>query len=219
VTALEPREAYRLWAPTYAEETAISHIDQEVAERLSPSPEGRRLLDVGCGIGRRLSASRAALGIGVDLSIEMLSAGAERAVAVADVRALPFLPEAFDLVWCRLVLGHLPDLAPAYTELARVCRMGGHVFVTDFHAEAAARGHTRSFRDRFGRKCVVEHHVHDRDRHSEMAAGAGLTLRAYQDGRIGASVRGFYDRAGRQAAFARDLGLPVVSAFLLERAS
>jgi malonyl-CoA O-methyltransferase len=214
---MEPRDAYRLWAPTYAEETAISHLDNELAEQLSPSPEGKRLLDAGCGTGRRLAGSKAALAVGVDLSIEMLSAGTERAVAVADLRALPFPAQSFDLVWCRLVLGHLPDPRPAYHELARVCRIGGHVFVSDFHAEAAARGHTRSFRDRSGQEWVVEHHTHDWGCHQEMAWEAGLSHRAQQDGCIGGSVKSFYDRAGRRSAFVRDRGLPVVAAFLFER--
>src|ERR1700722_2227018 len=141
VIVIEPRGAYRLWAPTYCQETAISHLDEEMAAELSPSPRGKRLLDAGCGTGRRLTGNDAALAAGVDLSSEMLSSGTERAVAVADVRALPFAEQSFDLVWCRLVLGHLPDPRPAYGELARVCRIGGKLFVSDFHAAAAARGH------------------------------------------------------------------------------
>ena len=42
--ALAPREAYRLWAPTYATETAISFIEDELARELSPSSDGKRLL-------------------------------------------------------------------------------------------------------------------------------------------------------------------------------
>ena len=217
MSVMEPHDAYRLWAPSYSEETAISCLDKELVAKLSPPPAGERLLDAGCGTGRRLNGTNAALAVGVDLSIEMLLAGNERAVAVADVRDLPFATESFDLIWCRLVLGHLRDARPAYRELARVCRRRGHVFVSDFHAEAAARGHTRSFRDQMGRERVVEHHIHGIDHHEEMAAEAELTLCAQENGCIGASVKGFYERAGRQSAFAKDYGLPVVAAFLFER--
>src|SRR5215475_5033850 len=148
MTALAPRDAYRLWAPTYRNETVISFIDETLTSELSPACEGRRLLDAGCGIGRRLPEN--AFAVGVDLSEHMLTAGGAARVAVADVRSLPFADHEFDLVWCRLVLGHLPDLAPAYAELARVCRPAGHVLVTDFHSDAAAAGHTRSFRDDAG---------------------------------------------------------------------
>lgn len=217
MSILEPRDAYRLWAPTYSEETAISHLDKELADRLSPPSGSKRLLDAGCGTGRRLAGTNAALAVGVDLSVEMLSAGRENNVVVADVRALPFAAETFDLVWCRLVLGHLHDPRPAYRELTRVCRIGGHVFVSDFHAEAAARGHTRSFRDQGGQEWAIEHHVHDRDSHSNMATTAGLALQANEDACIGESVKGFYEQAGRMSAFERDRGLPVVAAFLFER--
>jgi malonyl-CoA O-methyltransferase len=217
MTVLRPREAYRLWAPTYSEETAISHLDNELADRLSPPTKGRRLLDAGCGTGRRLAGSNAVLAVGVDVSVEMLSAGGQRVVAVADVRALPFPAEIFDLIWCRLVLGHLEDLRPAYRELTRVCRMGGHLYVSDFHADAASKGHTRSFRDRSGQEWAVEHHIHDRHCHANMAAAAGLSLQEHRDGCIGASVKSFYERAGRMCAFERDRGLRVVAAFLFER--
>jgi malonyl-CoA O-methyltransferase len=216
---MEPGEAYRLWAPTYSEETAISVLDEQLAARLSPSLEGKRLLDAGCGTGRRFLKSDARFAVGVDLSTEMLSAGAMRRVAVADVRTLPFAAVSFDMIWCRLVLGHLADPTPAYHELARVCRTGGKLLVSDFHAAAVAAGHQRSFRDASGRLRAAQHHLHDADTHTRMAKNAGLKLSAQEDGVIGPNVEGFYARAGRLPAYERDRGLPVVAAFLFERMS
>ncbi|HEX6908925.1 MAG TPA: class I SAM-dependent methyltransferase, partial [Longimicrobium sp.] len=145
---LAPREAYRLWAPVYEGETAVSFVDDRLVGALTPPLRGRRLLDAGCGTGRRLrDAGDAALVAGADLTPEMLACGrradgpAPALLAAADVRALPFAARAFDVVWCRLVVGHLPTLHQAYGELARVCRPGGTVIVTDFHPEAARAGH------------------------------------------------------------------------------
>lgn len=214
---LDPEDAYRLWAPTYAEETAISLLENDLAGELSPPLAGKRLLDAGCGTGRRLPGQPATLAVGVDLCREMLIAGGERRVAVADVRALPFAPDSFDVVWCRLVLGHLSDPLPAYRELARVCRLGGSLFVSDFHANAVAAGHSRSFRDRSGQVYVAGHHVHDANSHLGAAKGAGFTARACRDGGIGSRVEHLYVRAGRNVQYERDLGLPVVAAFLFER--
>ena len=52
---------------------------------------------------------------------EMLAAGKVERVAAADIATLPFEPSAFDLIWCRLVLGHLADPMPAYREMAGLC--------------------------------------------------------------------------------------------------
>ena len=215
MTVLAPRDAYRLWAPSYHRETVVSILDDNLTSGLSPDCTGRRLLDAGCGIGRRLPAN--AFAVGVDLSEHMLATGGASRVAAADVRSLPFANDEFDIVWCRLVLGHLPDPAPAYAELARVCRPAGHALVTDFHADAAAAGHTRSFRDEAGIVHEVEHHVHDQAAHVVAASGAGLMLVAQRDGVIGEAVEEFYVRAGRRAQYVRDVGLAVVAAFLFRR--
>jgi malonyl-CoA O-methyltransferase len=215
MTVLAPRDAYRLWAPTYQRETVISFLDETLTSELSPDCEGRRLLDAGCGIGRRLPAN--AVAVGVDLSEHMLAAGGTARAAVADVRGLPFADCAFEIVWCRLVLGHLPNVAPAYAELARVCRPAGHMLVTDFHPDAAAAGHARTFRDEAGTVHEVEHHVHSRDAHAAAASAAGLALVAQRDGVIGESVEHFYSRAGRGELYARDSGLAVVAAYLFRR--
>ena len=99
---LPVRQAYRLWAPTYEDETAVSALDQWAVATLGPSPAGRALLDAGCGIGRRLqeaNAMGASLAVGVDLVEAMVRRrAAASACAVADVRALPFVADTFDLV-------------------------------------------------------------------------------------------------------------------------
>ena len=217
MTALEPRHAYRMWAPTYSAETAISFLDEELAQSFTPPLAGLRLLDAGCGTGRRLKDCAAEFTIGVDASPEMIAAGGAANLAAADIRALPFASAMFDVIWCRLVLGHLRDPEPAYRELARVCRPGGDIFVTDFHADAVAAGHTRSFRDADGMVHEIEHHVHDGVSHIIMAERAGLVSLARCDGVVGPSVRPFYERAGRLDIYARDAGLAVVAAFLFRR--
>src|SRR5262249_44540088 len=149
-----------------------------------------RLLDAGCGIGRRICEIPGA--IGLDLSPEMLRAGGAPNVVAGDVRAMPFDTAEFDMVWCRLVLGHLADAAPAYKELARVCRQGGYVLVTDFHPDAYTAGHRRTFTDAGGIVHEVEHHVHTS--HVEIAQSSGLKLVSSRDGSVGPLVRDFYIR-------------------------
>jgi malonyl-CoA O-methyltransferase len=221
---LPPHAAYRLWAPSYEQETAISFVDDRLVAALTPPLHGLRLLDAGCGTGRRLRASTGAtLAAGADLTWEMLAAGASAAdgpaplLAAADVRALPFASAGFDVVWCRLVVGHLPDPALAYAELGRVCAPGGTVVVTDFHPDAARAGHTRSFRDADGTLYDVEHHVHSVDDHLAAAEAAGLTPVERRDGVVDGALRPFYARAGRLDRFAMDEGLAVVLALSFRR--
>lgn len=216
---LSPREGYRLWAPRYSAETAVSHLDEVAVRALGVATAGRALLDVGCGTARRLAASGAALAVGVDLTPEMLER-AERSLslAAADVRALPLGAETFDVVWCRLVIGHVRELGRAYRELARVCRRDGAIVVTDFHPAAAAAGHRRTFRDETGALHVLEHHAHAPASHVAAGRRAGLSLVARRDAAVGDEVARFYAHAGRMDAYERQRGLPLVLALVFRKA-
>jgi malonyl-CoA O-methyltransferase len=211
VSALSAAEGYRLWAPRYAEETAISFLEDAAVRALPIPPLRGSLLDVGCGTARRLASSCATWAVGVDASIGMLRhARGDAPLAAADVRALPFADASFDRIWCRLVIGHVAELEAAWAELGRVCRPGGHVIVTDFHADAVAAGHRRTFRDDAGIVREIEHHVHDAKAHDRAAARAGLDLVARWDEPVGPAIRPFYDHAGRLAAYEEQRGLPIV---------
>ena len=213
VDELGVREAYRLWASTYATETVTSFLDEELARTMLRGLPQTRLLDAGCGIGRRIQDSPNA--VGMDLSPEMLAAGRARNVLTGDVRAMPFDSNRFDMVWCRLVLGHLPNPLLAYCEMFRVCRPGGYVFITDFHPDATAAGHRRTLTDEAGAVHAIEHHVHGD--HVQLAFEAGLSFVAYCDGAVGPSVRDFYIRGIGLKAYKRDIGLKLVAAFLFRK--
>jgi SAM-dependent methyltransferase len=213
VDELDAPQAYRLWAPTYSAESATSFLDEEVAREMLRGLPHTRLLDAGCGIGRRIAGIPGAFGM--DLSPDMLAAGGARNVVTGDVRAMPFASGRFDMVWCRLVLGHLPDILPAYLELARVCMPGGYVFVTDFHPDAAAAGHRRTFTDQAGTVHGIEHYVHRN--HIDVARSAGLDIVSHCDAAVGPSIRDFYVRGLGPKAYQRDEGLRLVSAFLFHR--
>jgi malonyl-CoA O-methyltransferase len=218
VTALKVQEGYRLWAPTYAAETAISWLEAQLVDSLTPPLAGKRLLDAGCGTGRRIRETGAYAPVGVDLSPEMLRAGSGleenpdgTILAVGDIRALPLPDRAFDVVWCRLVIGHLPDCQPAYAEFARVAAAAARVIVTDFHPDAHAAGHRRTFRAG-GTVHELEHHVHPIQAHVVAAKSVGLALIGIREGRIGPEVLPFYARAGRASLYEAHEGLPVVLA-------
>lgn len=218
MSALSAREAYRLWASHYETETAVSHLENRLVAELCVPTSGRRLLDVGCGTARRLRDTDAALAVGIDLAPEMLQAApGAHSLAVADVRSLPVAGASFDVVWCRLMIGHVRDLEVAYAELSRVCRVGGAVIVTDICSAAVEAGHRRTFRDAQGATREVEHFVHSPERHVTAARDAGLAMELRREGVVGPSIRGFYEEAGRLPAYEEQRGLPLVLALLMRK--
>jgi len=211
VSVLTARDGYRLWAPLYEAETAVSFLEDRLVTALTAPVTGRRLLDAGCGVGRRMRRASARLAVGVDAVPEMLqSPDRVEPVAAADLRALPFAPASFDIVWCRLVIGHIQELEATYAELARVCRAGGTVVVTDFHPDAIAAGHRRTFRDADGVTHEIEHWVHSDAAHEAAAARVGLARTVRHDGVVGPLLRPFYAAADRLGTYETQRGLKLV---------
>jgi malonyl-CoA O-methyltransferase len=211
---LDVSTGYAMWARHYADETAASFLDNTLARDMLMGLPQRRLLDAGCGVGRRIAQIPGA--IGIDRSAEMLAAGGNQNTIQGDVCAMPFAANIFDMVWCRLVLGHLLETRSAYRELARVCAPGGYVFVTDFHPDAVAAGHQRTFTDDAGKVHAIEHYVHRT--HIEVARDAGLMLVERKDAVIDESIRHFYEGGIGIRAYQRDAGLKLVAGFLFRKA-
>ncbi len=218
MTMLTAREGYRLWAPVYEAETPVSFLEQAIVTQLAVPTRDLDLLDVGCGTGRRLRECDARLVVGVDISAHMLAHGDRGAArAAADVVALPFHDDSFDIVWCRLVIGHVGDLESASHELARVCREGGVVVVSDFCAEAWAAGHRRGFRDADGVRRELEHFNRTHEEIADVAASMGLSCEAFTVAEVGPAVKHFYDAAGRTAAYEEQVGLRLVHAMAFRK--
>jgi len=218
VTVLTAREGYRLWAPRYEAETAISALEDLTVRGLKRATAGKALLDVGCGTGRRLRNVDAAIRVGIDLSPDMLlSGGASANVATGDALALPFATASFDVVWCRLVIGHLRAFGTCYRELARVARIGGTVVVSDLCPEAIAAGHRRTFRDGTGAVYELEHFIHSRTAHESAAEHVGLEMEACVDGAVGPDIKDFYMAASREALYESQRGTKLVRVFCWRR--
>jgi SAM-dependent methyltransferase len=113
--------------------------DFVVAMRLlQPGPEDR-ILDLGAGAGwcsallQRLNRRTVA----VDIAHEMLAVGRERrtatplAAVAGDLEKLPFAAGSFDKAVCLSAIHHVPDMAAALREIARVLTPAGVVVFSE----------------------------------------------------------------------------------------
>ena len=109
-----------------------------------------QLLDVACGPGivACAAAGRAAQVTGIDLTPAMIDQARLRqeALSLANVAwlignatALPFAPASFDVVLTRYSFHHFASPAAVLAEMARVCRPGGRVVVTDVTPSARSQ--------------------------------------------------------------------------------
>jgi SAM-dependent methyltransferase len=125
---------------TQLDDDARNNSERTLRENTGWRPEdvrGKRVLDVGCGMGRfsdvilRWGGEVYAL----DLSFAVDAASANLGgrpgfhVAQASVFELPFPPETFDLIFSFGVLDHTPDCERAFKALPPLLKPGGKVAI------------------------------------------------------------------------------------------
>lgn len=157
VDRLPTREGYDRWSACYDEEdNPLIRIEEPRVAELLSDPAGLSILDLGCGTGRhalRLAASGAHV-TAIDFSEGMLARARARAanlpirfLAHDLTRRLPFPDSSFDRVVCCLVLDHIPELAPLFAEMRRVCRTRGFAVISVMHPALTLRGVEARFTD------------------------------------------------------------------------
>ena len=120
------------------QEERASDLAQRVRRLLGPFSGKEAVVDAGCGTGALAFAlaPHVAEVVGVDTRTEYLDAARAQAPAnvrfvEADAMDLPFGYGEFDIAACHRVLHHLRRPELAVSELARVTRLGGRVFIAD----------------------------------------------------------------------------------------
>jgi len=112
-----------------------------------PRYSGRRLLEIGCGLGTDLLqfARHQARVTGLDLTVKSVSLARRRFLLeevpgdflTGDAERLPFPDDSFDVVYSFGVLHHTPDTARTFQEIRRVLRPGGEAVIMLYHSRSS----------------------------------------------------------------------------------
>jgi SAM-dependent methyltransferase len=176
-------EGYALWSETYDQPLRLFPHEHPVMQRLlDPLPAGAAL-DAACGTGRysEYLAARRHRVVGVDRSAAMLAKAREKLpqgdFREGDLEALPLEPASVDAAVCALALVHLPEVARAVAEIARVVRPGGRVIISDVHPFPVMLGWQAQSRSADGGPGFTRLHPHLPSEYCEACAAAGLRVR------------------------------------------
>jgi len=146
MSRLDNRAYYDDFADWYERERHLPYhrmLDDLEVELVERYARDKDVLDVGCGTGLILDrVSRFARSAhGIDLSRGMLARAAKRGLTVAQASAthLPLADASVDVAYSFKVLAHIPDIATAMREMARVVRPGGWVLAEFYNARSLRR--------------------------------------------------------------------------------
>jgi ubiquinone/menaquinone biosynthesis C-methylase UbiE len=216
------REGYALWASSYDQEhNGLIFVEERQVDRLLAQLSFTKVLDVGTGTGRHALklARRGASVTALDQSSEMLavaSHAAQREVLPIDFRllsleeGLPFEADQFNLLICALMLSHVPDLAHALQEFARVLQHGGFLLITDFHPVHTLYGWKTAFR-----RAGVTYHLptvgHPKNDYVETIRACGLTILDVTENLVGEAPEGYLPEDMRRIYADKPLCLSILA--------
>lgn len=171
---------------------AMDNLTDVMIERLAVT-SGRRVLDVGCGLGApamRLARATGVEVVGIATSGAMVreatararAAGLDRQVRfeVADAENLPFPDASFDAAWAIESLVHMADRARVLREVGRVLRPGGRLALTDFYERIPFTGERLRMIEEY-RRAALNTPFHRLEEYPPMLRDAGLHLIEYLD--------------------------------------
>jgi ubiquinone/menaquinone biosynthesis C-methylase UbiE len=140
------RQSFERQSGLFSGETALfAQRPASPTSWLGPLEPDMIVLDVACGAAHVAEQAAPAVRqvVGVDLTPALLRLGADRLrdagignvlLQEGNAAELPFVDASFDLVVCRAALHHFPRPAEPVAEMARVCRPGGRVAISDMVA-------------------------------------------------------------------------------------
>ncbi len=165
------RQGYARWSETFdTQDNPLIILEEPLMRSLLGDVQDLRVADIGCGTGRNtvyLCEAGASV-TATDFTPEMIAQAIEKAkdqevrfVTHDLAEGFPFANDAFDRVLCCLVLEHIPDLDVVIGEMARICRPGGFILISELHPAMFLRRLQARFTDaKTGLKVNVESYRH-----------------------------------------------------------
>lgn len=138
--------SYARWAPIYDKTFgAVTRVGRRASVKYINAQKCTKVLEVGVGTGLALPHYDADLDVtGIDFSEEMLAKARTKvrdldlkhvkSLQQMDARALTFQDNSFDAVAAMHIMSVVPEPARVIAEMARVCKPGGHVIITNHFA-------------------------------------------------------------------------------------
>lgn len=128
---MKNEEAVKLGKPSYLWR-AGQERRLEMVRKYIPL-EGKKILDVGCGIGTYLQAFRRyssdLYGVEIDPQRAKEAKKVTPNISVASAERLPFREATFDIIFSHEVLEHVGDDQKAVEEAVRVLKPAGHIII------------------------------------------------------------------------------------------
>lgn len=178
-------DAYTRWAATYdSDRNRTRDLDRVATEHTLLGRECQNILELGCGTGKNTGllqrVGRQVLAL--DFSPGMLREAKAKVSAdhVLFVRAdltkpWPVKSGSFELVVCNLVLEHIEDLNPVFSQASEALMSGGYFFVTELHPFRQYQGTQANFQIQ-QETITIDAFVHHLSDFTEAARANGLAV-------------------------------------------
>jgi len=179
------QNAYNEWSEIYdSNENLTRDLDQQVTKDTLGGQHFNFILELGCGTGKN-TIFLAEIGTNIhalDFSQGMLEKAKEKVQAknvrfeVADLtKRWPCEESAYDLIICNLVLEHIQDLDPIFSEAARTLQPKGIFFINELHPFKQYQGSKARF-EKGEATIAVDAYVHHISQFVNSASSNGLKM-------------------------------------------
>lgn len=175
------KKAYKSWSKIYDQnENKTRDLDLWATQTVLKSIDFEKIVEIGCGTGKNTQwlANKATKIIAIDFSSEMLAIAKKKVIQnhVTFMEADISLPwnlenEWADLINCNLVLEHLKDLSPVFSEAQRVIKNNGYFLISEIHPMKRFAGSQAKFED-----TLVESYLHHLSDYLSAAEKVGFRL-------------------------------------------